>query len=148
MEIRNADPRCLQQFSAPYALQCHIALKRVRRAKSVEPPWTQVFDDSAHSSHAQYSVVNKNKQSAILIMDLNNRVTTYIVTDRVLEIGFSGSRTHPKYKFNSSSNLKKAFLPFLPNFWHIWWIFKIKIIKYAKIIAKNEEKSYFSIFEI
>ena len=46
--------------------------------------------------------------------------------------------------------LNKDFLHFLPNFCHIWWLSNVeyakgvaelwKIIKYAKILAKNEEK--------
>ena len=47
--------------------------------------------------------------------------------------------------------LNKTFLHFLSNFWHIWWIFKVrwctplwKIIKYCKyLISKIIRKAFF-----
>ena len=40
--------------------------------------------------------------------------------------------------------LNKGFLHFLPNFWHIWWFFKVSLHpfhfeKNAKILSKNKE---------
>ena len=54
-------------------------------------------------------------------------------------------------------NWNMAFLYFEPNFCHIWWIFKVQqrlqctplwqIIKYGKILVKNEEKPYSKCFQ-
>ena len=47
-------------------------------------------------------------------------IRSWLVTDRVPEVGFSGIwKNHPK-----NDNFNNAFFDFLPNFGPIWWFFK------------------------
>ena len=72
--------------------------------------------------------------------------------DRVSEIRIFGYLESSAIKM-CLRQFEPRILFILPNFWHIWWFFKMehnkgaaklwKIIKYAKILAKKIKKTYF-----